>query len=139
MTTAPRRRTWSDRTTGLLAWAAVAWTVVVGLALLVGPTGTSVGVASSSVSVASDGSGVVTTTSHETLLEHEGASVISLVLVPLAVALAGALGRGPTVRRRRIAAGSVLAVACVLGATTLGIFYVPAAAALLTAGLKAGT
>lgn len=132
MTTDPRPRPWSDRTTRLLAWAAVAWTVALGLALLRVPTGTS-------VAVASNGSEVVTTTSHETLLEHEGASVILLVLVPVAVALAGALGRGPTVRRRRIAAGSLLAVACVLGATTLGIFYVPAAAALFTAGLKART
>jgi hypothetical protein len=130
--TAPRRRSWSDRTTRILAWAAVAWTVAVGLAMLVVPTGTS-------VAVASNGSDVVTTTSHETLLEHEGPSVVALLLVPVAVALAGALGRGPTVRRRRVAAGSVLAVACVVGAMTLGVFYVPAAAALLTAGLKART
>jgi hypothetical protein len=130
--TARRRRSWSDRTTRILAWAAVAWTVAVGLAMLVVPTGTS-------VAVASNGSDVVTTTSHETLLEHEGPSVVALLLVPVAVALAGALGRGPTVRRRRVAAGSVLAVACVVGAMTLGVFYVPAAAALLTAGLKART
>ena len=128
--TAPRRRPWSDRTTGILAWAAVAWTVAVGLALLAVPTGTS-------VAVASTGSEVGTTTSHETLLENEGGGVVLLLLVPVAVTLAGALGRGATVRRRRIAAGGVLAVACVLGATTLGIFYVPAAALLLTAGLKA--
>jgi|RhiMethySRZTD1v2_1073278.scaffolds.fasta_scaffold11796_10 hypothetical protein len=136
MTTA-QRRPWSDRTTRVLAWAAVAWTVAVGLALLAVPTGTSVGAASSGVG--STGSEVVTTTSHETLLEHEGAGVVALLLVPVVVALAGALGRGATVRRRRIAAGGVLAVACLLGAMTLGIFYVPAAALLLTAGLKART
>ncbi len=79
----------------------------------------------------------MTTTSHETLVEVEGVSVVAILLVPVAVALAGALGRVPRVRRRRIAAGSVLAVACVLGAMSLGIFYVPAAAALLAAGLKA--
>jgi hypothetical protein len=127
-----RRRTWSDRTTRTLAWAAVAWTVLVGLALLVVPTGTS-------VAVASNGSEVVTTTSHETLLETEGPSVIAVLLVPVAVALAGALGRGRRDRRRRIVAGSVLAVFCVLGAMSLGVFYVPAAAALLVAGLRAGT
>ena len=130
--TAPRRRSWSDRTTRILAWAAVAWTVLVGLALLVVPMGTS-------VAVASNGSEVVTTTSHETLLEQEGTSVVAVLLVPVALAVAGAFGHGPTVRRRRIAAGSALAVACVLGAMSLGIFYVPAAAALLTAGLRAGT
>ena len=130
--TAAWRRPWSDRTTRILAWAAVAWTVLVGLALLVVPMGTS-------VAVASNGSEVVTTTSHETLLEQEGTSVVAVLLVPVALALAGAFGHGPTVRRRRIAAGSALAVACVLGAMSLGIFYVPAAAALLTAGLRAGT
>jgi hypothetical protein len=129
---ASRRRPWSDRTTRILAWAALAWTVVVGLALLVVPMGTS-------VAVASNGAEVVTTTSHETLLEQEGTSVVPLLLVPVALALAGALGRGPTVRRRRVAAGSVLALACVVGAMSLGVFYLPAAAALLTAGLRAGT
>ena len=127
--TAHRRRPWSDRATRCLAWAAFAWTVVAALALLIAPSSTT-------VSTASNGSEVVTTRSSETLLEAEGASVVPILLVPVAVALAGALGRGPGTRRRRITAGSVLAAACLLGSASLGIFFVPAAAALLTAGLK---
>jgi hypothetical protein len=131
--TAHRRRPWSGRATGGLAWAAVAWTVVAAMVLVVAPM-------SRTVATASDGSDVVvTTTSSQTLLENEGASVILVLLVPVAIALAGAVGRGPRARRRRIAAGSVLTVACLLGAMSIGIFFVPAAALLLTAGLKAST
>jgi hypothetical protein len=130
--TPPRRRPWSDRTTTILAWAAVAWTAGVALALLVAPVGTT-------VAVASNGSEVVTTTSHYTLVEQEGASVVAVLVVPVAIALAGAVRRGPAVRRRRIAAGSVLTAACVVGSASIGIFFLPGAAALLAAGLKART
>ena len=130
--TAHRRRPWSARTTSALAWAAVAWTVAVALVLLVAPMGTS-------VSVASNGSETVTTTSHPSLLETEGAGVVAILAVPVVVALAGAVGRASTARLRRIVAGSVLTGACVLGAMSIGIFFVPAAVVLLTAGLKATT
>ena len=132
--TAHRRRPWSDSTTRRLAWAAVAWTVLAGVVLLFAPT---ISVSSSgSMSSVDSRTEVVTTTSTETLLEHEGASVVAVLLVPVAVALVGALGDGPTARRRRIAAGWVLAVACVLGAASLGIFFLPATIALLIAGFK---
>jgi ABC-type Fe3+ transport system permease subunit len=132
--TAHRRRPWSDRTTRRLAWAAFTWTVLAGVVLLLVPTVS----VSSSGSMSSTGSPaeVVTTTSRETLLEHEGASVVAVLLVPVAVALVGALGDGPVTRRRRIAAGWVLGGACVLGAASLGIFFLPATGALLSAGLK---
>jgi len=130
--TAHRRRPWSGRTTSALAWAAVAWTVAMALVLLVAPTGTR-------VSVASNGSQTVTATSHPTLLETEGAGVVVVLLVPVVVALAGAAGRGAAARQRRIVAGSVLTAACLLGAASIGVFFVPAAAALLAAGLKAAT
>jgi hypothetical protein len=136
--TAPRRRPWSDRTTGRLARAACAWTLLTAVVLLFAP------INSSSVSVSSSGSPssagspteVVTTTSARTLFEHAGAGVVAVLLVPVAVALVGALGAGPAARRRRIAAGSVLAGACVVGAASLGIVFLPAAVALLAAGLK---
>ena len=131
----PRRwRPWSDRTTRRLAWAAFAWTVLAGVALLFAPTVSTS--SSGSMSSANSPTEVVTTTSKETLLHHEGASVVAVLLVPVAVALAGALGDGPTARRRRIAAGWVLAGACLLGAASLGIFFLPATVALLTAGFK---
>jgi cytochrome c biogenesis factor len=134
--TAHRRRPWSDRTTRRLAWAAVAWTALAGIVLLFAPTTSTVSVSSSrSMSSADSPTEVVTTTSKGTLLDHEGASVIVVLLVPVAVAVVGALGDGPA-RRRRIAAGWVLVAACVLGAASFGIFFLPAAVALLTAGLK---
>lgn len=135
--TAHRRRPWSDRTTRRLAWAALAWTVLAGSVLLFAPTTSSVSVSSSgSMSSADSPTEVVTTTSRGTLLQQEGASVVAVLLVPVAVALVGALGEGPAARRRRIAAGWVLAGACVLGAASLGLFFLPATVALLTAGLK---
>lgn len=136
--TAHRQRPWSDRTTRRLAWAAFAWTVLAGGVLLFAPTmySTVSGSSSGSMSSAESQTEVVTTTSRETLLQHEGASVVAVLLVPVAVALLGALGDGPAARRRRIAAGLVLAGACVLGAASLGIFFLPATVALLTAGLK---
>lgn len=135
--TAHRRRPWSDRTTRRLAWAAFAWTVLAGAVLLFAPTTSSVSVSSSgSMSSADSPTEVVTTTSRGTLLQHEGASVVAVPLVPVAVALVGAPGGGPAARRRRIAAGWVLAGVCVLGAASLVIFFLPATVALLTAGLK---
>ncbi|HEX6424598.1 MAG TPA: hypothetical protein VFZ79_14040 [Acidimicrobiales bacterium] len=59
-----------------------------------------------------------------------------MLLVSVVVVLVSALGDGPAARRRRIATGSVLAVACALGAASVGIVLLPAAVALLTAGLK---
>ncbi len=137
-TTANRRRPWSDRTTRHLAWAAFAWTVLAGVVLLFAPTMSSTVSVSSGDQMSPAGSPpeVMTTTSTGTLLEHEGAGVIAVLLVPVAVALVGALGNGPAARRRRITAGWVLAGFCVLGAASLGIFFLPATVALLTAGLK---
>jgi hypothetical protein len=133
------RRPWSDRTTKRLAWTAFSWTVLTGVVLLFAPTTSTVSVSSSdSASPVDSPTEVETTTSSGTLLEQEGAGVVAILLVPVAVALVGALGDGPTVRRRRIAAGWVLASACVLGAASLGIFFLPAAVALLAAGLKTG-
>jgi hypothetical protein len=134
--TAHRRRLWSDRTTGRLAWAAVAWTVLAGIVLLFAPTISTVSTSSSRpVSSTGTPTEVVTTTSRGTLLEHEGAGVIVVLLVPVTVTLVGALGDGPG-RRRRITTGSVMVAASMLSSASFGIFYLPAAATLLTAGLK---
>jgi hypothetical protein len=105
--TAHRRRPWSDRTTRRLAWAAFAWTLLAGAAVLFAPiVSTTVSVSSSdSMSSADSATEVVATTSTGTLLQHEGASVIAVLVAPVAVALLGALGDGPAARRRRITAG----------------------------------
>jgi hypothetical protein len=135
--TAHRRRPWSDRTTGRLAWAALAWTVLAAGVLLLAPMVTTESASSGGwPSSAGEPTEVVTTRSQETLLEYEGASVVAVLLVPVGIALVGAPGSGPPARKRRIVAGSVLVGACMLGAMSLGVFYLPAAAILLTAGLK---
>jgi hypothetical protein len=132
-----RPRPWSDRTTRRLARASLAWTVLAGIVLLVAPTVSTVsGSSQASTSSADRPADVVTTTSSESLLQHEGPGVVVVLLVPVTVALVGALGDGAAARRRRIAAGSALAGACVLGAASVGIFFLPAPIALLTAGLK---
>jgi len=132
--TAHRRRPWSDRTTRRLAWAAFAWTLLAGAVVLFAPN---VSVSSSdSMSSADSATEVVTATSTGTLLQHEGASVIAVLVAPVAVALLGALGDGPAARWRRITAGWVLVGACMAGAASLGILFLPAPVALLTAGLK---
>jgi hypothetical protein len=134
---APGRRPWSPRTTSAIGWAAVAWTVVTGLVLLVAPLATTVS------GSATSGSGEVTTvttvgtvTSHESLLEHEGAGVVGVLAVPVAIALAGAAPGPRTARGRRLGAGWVLLAACAVGAASLGAFYLPAAVALVVAGAK---
>jgi hypothetical protein len=106
---------------------------------LVAPTVSTVsGSVHASTSSADRPADVVTTTSSESLLQHEGPGVVVVLLVPVTVALVGALGDGAAARRRRIAAGSALAGVCVLGAASVGIFFLPAPIALLTAGLKTG-
>ena len=136
-TTVHRRRPWSDRTTRRLAWAACAWTVLAAAVLLFAPLTSTVSVSSSnSTSSAGSPTELVTTTSRSTLLVHEGGGVVAVLLVPVAIALVGAIGAGPGARRRRLAAGWVLAIACVLGAASVGILFLPAPLALLAAGLK---
>jgi hypothetical protein len=125
-----RRR--SNRTTAWLAWGAFAWTVVAGAFMLLAPVGESVSVSSAAPTGADPSPEVVTTRSTETLLENEGPSVLVVLAVPVVLALAGA--GGPAARPRRIGAGSLLLVFCLLGAMSVGLFYLPAAVLLLAAG-----
>jgi hypothetical protein len=143
MATAIRRATagrpWSERTTAGLAYAALGWTVVAAAVLAVAPLGTT-----ESVSVATSGSSLTGTTvtmtsstvTHVSLVETEGAGVLVVLLIPVAVALVGAFVRGRVARHVRIGAGSALLVLCVLGAMSIGAFYLPAPVLLLVAGVK---
>jgi hypothetical protein len=91
-----RPRPWSDRTTRRLARASLAWTVLAGIVLLVAPTVSTVsGSSQASTSSADRPADVVTTTSSESLLQHEGPGVVVVLLVPVTVALVGALGTVP--------------------------------------------
>jgi hypothetical protein len=108
---------------------ALAWTVLLGLVWLFVPAGQS-----TSVSVSSDGT-LVTESSTHTLLENEGAGLLVVLAVPVAIAVVGvAAGRSTRARPIRSTCGGLLMVGCLLGAASIGLPYVPAAAALLASG-----
>ena len=70
----------------------------------------------------------------ESLLEHEGPSVLGVLAVPvLAAAVGMAAGRGPDRRRARTVSAVLLWVFSVLGAMSIGVFYAPAAVAMTVA------
>ena len=137
---AGRRRPWQNRTTRRLALSACAWTLVVGAWLLLGTVWTtSSSGTTTNPTPAGRTTDTVTTTSTESLLEHEGATVIPVLLVPVALAVVGAAGRGPSARWRRIGVGWLLVGFSLLGAASIGLFYLPAALALVVAGVKTPT
>lgn len=111
------------------AVAALVWTVVIGIAWLVVPTGSS-----SSTTVSSDGTEIIES-SRETLLESEGKGVVVVLAVPVLLAgVAVTASRWRHARPVRLVAGGMLMVGCMLGAASIGLFYVPAAFGLLLAG-----
>jgi hypothetical protein len=72
----------------------------------------------------------VCTTTHDTLLDTEGAGVLAVLLVPAAIALVGVVRPTPGVLQGVTAA---LAIAVVLGIMSIGVFFVPT----LLAGIAA--
>jgi hypothetical protein len=76
--------------------------------------------------------GVTCTETSATLIEHEGASVMLVLLVPAALALLGVL-----VPRRGVlmTIAALLTVLTVLGAASIGMFFLPT---LLSAWIVAG-
>jgi cytochrome bd-type quinol oxidase subunit 2 len=108
---------------------ALAWTIVLGLVWLFVPAGQS-----ASVSASTDGTTVIET-SRSTLLETEGASVVVVLAVPVVIAAFAVATAGSTrARRIRFTCGGLLLMGCLLGAASIGLPYVPAAAALLVSG-----
>lgn len=123
-----------DRDRGLI-WAVVSMSLAVAASAffaLYPTTSTSV---SSSVSVSPNGhQGPVSTVVHHstrTLLSQEGPSVLIVLAVPVGLAVA-AIAVSRTRRRQgiRVVLACLLGVGCLLGAMTVGLFYVPAAGAL---------
>lgn len=119
----------------LLAAAALLWTVGNGLAFLVVPvvTSESAGASTSTSGVSSE---VATTATQQTLLQSEGPSVLIVLLIPVAIALVGALAKGRWRKRLRRSAGVVLLVACLIGSASIGIFYLPAPVLLIAAAIR---
>lgn len=76
----------------------------------------------------------VTTTTHQTLLEHEGTSVLVVLAVPVAVAALGAVaGAAHGGGLARVFSAFLLWAFTALGAASVGLFYAPAALAMTVA------
>ncbi len=114
------------------------WTLIsLGLALAAGtvlltvPSGTQT---STTATLAEDGATTYTeSTSHPTLLQTEGWSVLIPLLVPVALALIA------LVAARRVVTITCAALALaftLLGALTIGAFFLPASVALILAALR---
>ena len=128
--TAPATRT--SRPPGLLAAGlAVVWTLLVLVWLSFVPV-----YSTSSSGESSDGT-TISTTGEETLLEHEGAGAVVVLLAPVAVAFVGLVGAAFRVRPLTAAAAVIAVGLCVLGMASIGIFYVPAALLLVVAASRA--
>lgn len=120
-----------------LVVAAAILSTVASLALMFTPSST---VSSESVVVSSE-TGAQPVTHHEvrsrTLPEVEGPSVIPVLMIPIAVSLFPLL-----LLRTRVGAVALwvavalLWVLCLLGAMSIGMFYLPAAVAMLLAALS---
>lgn len=97
--------------------------MVAGVALALLPFGAS--------SMGTDTSGVyVESTTRHSLLESEGATA----LIPLAIpALLGLLALFVRLRPVRMASGALLLVFCILGAMSIGLYFLPGAVLLLIA------
>lgn len=114
-----------------IAGLAFAWACAASLILLVAPLKTV-----EEGTVTSNGHGEeVVTTSRRSLLEDEGAGIALVLLIPALVALIGFLMRGRAALITRLAAGVLLLVFSLVGAASIGLFYVPAAVLLVAAGI----
>jgi cytochrome bd-type quinol oxidase subunit 2 len=125
----PRATPPRDRAAARWAIAGLIWTIALSLLWLFVPSGQS-----TSVSVSSDGTTVTESSTH-TLVESEGSSVVLVLAVPVVVAgIAVAAARATRPRGIRFACGGLLMAACLLGAASIGLPYVPAAVALFLSG-----
>jgi hypothetical protein len=128
------RHPWTSRTTAAFAYAAVGWTLAIGLLLLVMPASYDVTTSSSK-----DGATLRQTSTITVawpIREQEAPVIGAILLTPVLLTLVGALARGRRRRMIRLGTGGVLLAACLLGLASLGIFYLPAAILLVGAGLK---
>ena len=122
---------WSERATRAIVLGAAVWIAVVTLVWLFAPVGES-----TSVSQTSTGQ-ITTTTSHDSLLDTNGTGVVVVLAVPVALIAIAVAAQGSSWRRRaRCIAGGMLLVGSLLGAMSVGLPYLPAAVAVLVAGLR---
>ena len=115
------------RTDRIAAAVSLGLAVVASAALAVLPTG------SKTVAVQA-GEPTAPAVTRESLLEHEGASVLVVLALPVLAAAPGAVvGAAPRRRRVRAVSAGLLWAFTVLGAASVGLFYVPAALAMTVA------
>jgi hypothetical protein len=121
-----------------LTIAPVAWAAGVALFFLFAPV---YGTVTDSVHVARDphgGPNIVTRSStrgHQSGLEGSGPSMILSLSIPILLALAPILVRAQP-RTVRLTAGALLLVYCVLGALSVGLFFLPSALLLLISAVR---
>ena len=104
------------------------WTLVAGAVLAFAPFGES-----ATTTTASDGTSTVATTTRESLLEHEGASVLVVLAVPVVLTLGGWVAARRGWRPGVVASAIVLTVGVVLALLSVGFFYLPATVAMVVA------
>jgi hypothetical protein len=119
----------SDCLAAGLAYGAVVWSIVATAALLFLPTSTR-----TTLRTSADDTTVVTTT-HRTLLQNEGRSVLVVFMVPITIAAVGAFAGRRSKRKVRLRAGVLLAIGCFVAAASIGMFFIPSAIALIVAGI----
>lgn len=112
---------------------------VVGSAVLAfAPLGTSV--EATEVHPGTPGTPVVTeprVVERHSLLEHEGASVLVPLSIPLALVMLGLAGRWTNgARPLRTASAGLLFVFVVIGILSIGVFYLPSAGAMAVAAAR---
>ncbi|HEC09700.1 MAG TPA: hypothetical protein ENI86_09070 [Acidimicrobiales bacterium] len=118
-----------DRWNLVAVLCAVVLAIVVPLLPLVSETSSTV-----------DSSGTVVTQSvRRSLLEQEGAGVLAVASIPVVIAVFPMLGRSRRFRRRaRIGASTVLALAAILAALSIGVFVVPTLVLMIVAATRSG-
>ncbi len=117
----------------IAAVVSLALSLVAAVVLAVAPLGSQQEAVPSSL----DTSGVVGRVEHVSLLQHEGASVLIPLAVPPAVSALGVVaGLFPQPRPVRAVAAGLLVVFVLLGAMSIGLFYLPCAVAMVVAAVQ---
>lgn len=130
-----RNRRWS-LTVSDNRWlfAAFLLTMAVSAALLFLPLAASAGAGTSME--AGQPAGTVETMDRESLLEVAGWGAAALLLIPVAVAAAPLVTPRRARRPVAIASASVLGISVILGAASVGLFYLPSAILLVVGAIR---
>lgn len=123
----------SRRRGRIAAYVSLGCTLVAAAVLMLAPLGSSQTAVATSTSMSPSPSPElsVARVEHESLLQHEGGSVLVPLAVPVVIALLGtvaSLFRRPKILRM-VSAG-LLATFVLLGALSIGIFFLPSAIAM---------